>query len=32
MMEPLKGDRSRVGAILDSADDAAGLIALLGGQ
>ena len=27
MMEPLRGDRSRVGALLDSVDDAAALIA-----
>jgi proteasome accessory factor A len=32
MMEPLRGDRLRVGALLDSVDDAAGLIAALGGH
>jgi proteasome accessory factor PafA2 len=32
MMEPLRGDRERVGPLLDSVDDAAGLIAALGGQ
>ncbi|MGQ0848801.1 MAG: depupylase/deamidase Dop [Actinomycetota bacterium] len=32
MMEPLRGDRRRVGALLDSVKDAAELIAALGGQ
>jgi proteasome accessory factor A len=32
MMEPLRGDRLRVGALLDSVDDAAALIAALGGH
>jgi proteasome accessory factor A len=32
MMEPLRGDRQRVGALLDSVDDAAALIAALGGH
>ena len=32
MMEPLRGDRSRVGPLLDSVDDAAALIAALGGH
>jgi hypothetical protein len=31
-MEPLRGDRLRVGDLLDSVDDAAGLIAALGGH
>ncbi len=32
MMEPLRGDRLRVGDLLDSVDDAAGLITALGGH
>jgi proteasome accessory factor A len=32
MMEPLRGDRQRVGALLDSVDDAAALISALGGH
>ena len=32
MMEPLRGDRLRVGALLDSVDDAAALIAALEGN
>ncbi|HKX75331.1 MAG TPA: depupylase/deamidase Dop [Acidimicrobiia bacterium] len=32
MMEPLRGDRQLVGALLDSVDDAAGLITALGGH
>jgi proteasome accessory factor A len=32
MMEPLRGDRLRVGDLLDSVDDAAGLIIALGGH
>lgn len=32
MMEPLRGDRLRVGSLLDSVDDAAGLIAALEGN
>ncbi|HEY7563656.1 MAG TPA: depupylase/deamidase Dop [Acidimicrobiia bacterium] len=32
MMEPLRGDRLRVGPLLDSVDDAAGLIAALEGH
>ena len=32
MMEPLRGDRLRVGDLLDSVDDAASLITALGGH